>query len=92
MKKLILCLLLANPIFSYAEEWMETLNEAGGKILFLSFKCAENGTGKQVLSSRPSGSTIKGCWYFYSNMVHVIWESGNVSIFDPQTLNYRKSP
>jgi len=31
MKKLIFWLLLANPIFSYADEWMETINEAGGK-------------------------------------------------------------
>lgn len=91
MKKLILLfVLLANPVL--AEEWMETVNEAGGKIFFYSFRCAETGTGRQVISSRPTGSTIKGCWYYYSNMVHVIWESGNLSVFDPATLVYRKSP
>lgn len=91
MKKLIFCLLLLSGV-CHAEEWMEIPNEAGGKILFLSFKCAENTTGRQVLSSRPSGGTIKGCWYYYSNMIHVIWDSGSVSVFDPQTLTYRKSP
>jgi len=90
MKKLILCLLLVSSV-CHAEEWMETVNEAGGKIFFYSFRCADTGTGRQVVSSRPSGSTIKGCWYYYSGMVQVIWESGNHSMFDPATLTYRKS-
>jgi hypothetical protein len=91
MKKLIFfSVLLANPVF--AEEWMETINEAGGKIFFYSFRCADTGTGRQVVSSRPSGTTIKGCWYYYSGMVQVIWESGNHSIFDPASLTYKKSP
>jgi len=33
MKKLILCLLLVSSV-CHAEEWMETVNEAGGKIFF----------------------------------------------------------
>jgi hypothetical protein len=94
MKKLIFCLLLANPIFSYAEEWMETVNEAGGKILFLSTLCTGSTTGRMVIANARDGTTMHGCWWFFADMVHVVWEkqNGKTSAYDPKTLTYRKSP
>jgi hypothetical protein len=94
MKKLIFWLLLANPIFSYADEWMETVNEAGGKILFLSTLCTGSTTGRMVIATMRDGGTVHGCWYFFADMVHVVWQgqSGRTSAYDPKTLTYRKTP
>jgi hypothetical protein len=93
VKKLLLPLLLfAN--FAHAEEWMETQNEAGGKILFLNYTCPDSTTGRKVIASARDGSTMHGCWYFFADMVHVVWtnQGGKTSAYDPKTLVYKKSP
>ena len=90
MKKiaLILCL-LAGAV--HADEWMETQNNAGGKILFTQAQC--DGRGRLVISTLPDGDTIHGCWFYFSDMVHVIWTDararGKTSAFDPKSLSYR---
>ena len=95
MKKLILlCALLANV--AHAEEWWETPNNAGGKILFLTAKCDNSeSAGLLVISSMSDGTALRGCWYAFADMVHVVWISpnavkGETSAFDPKTLTYRK--
>ncbi len=93
MKKLIFCcVLLANPAF--AEEWMETVNEAGGKILFLNYLCPDSTTGRKVIATMRDGGTVHGCWYFFADMVHVVWvgQGGRTSAYDPKTLSYKKTP
>jgi hypothetical protein len=92
MKKLIFCLVLVTGVCR-AEEWMETINEAGGKILFLSYACPEGTTGRKVIATMRDGGTIHGCWYFFADMVHVVWvgQNGKTSAYDPKTLSYRKS-
>ena len=92
MKKLIFfCALLANPAF--ADEWMETPNNAGGKILFLSEKCHGTDTGRMVIATMKDGGTVHGCWYYFAEMVHVVWtgQGGKTSSFDPKTLTYKKN-
>lgn len=93
MKKLIFCLLLLSGV-CHAEEWLETPNEAGGKILFLNYLCPDTTTGRKVISSMRDGTTIHGCWYYFADMVHVVWtgQGGKTSAFDPKFLVYRKSP
>ena len=93
MKKLIFCLLLVTGV-CHAEEWMETINEAGGKILFLNYTCPDSTTGRKVIASSRDGSTMHGCWYFFADMVHVVWtgQGGKTSAYDPKTLVYKKSP
>jgi hypothetical protein len=93
MKKLIFALLLMTSVCR-AEEWMETQNEAGGKILFLTYTCPEGKEGRKVIATMRDGGTVHGCWYFFAEMIHVVWvgQGGKTSAFDPKTLNYRKSP
>lgn len=88
----LIALLLCNA--AHAEEWMEMPNEAGGKILFLSHLCAESTTGRKVIATMKDGGTVHGCWYYFADMVHVVWigERGKTSAFDPKFLVYRKSP
>lgn len=89
MKKFLLLLALAGA--ANAEEWMETQNSAGGKILFTQAQC--DGRGRMVISTIPDGDTVHGCWYYFSEMVHVIWTDsrirGKTSAFDPKTLAYK---
>ena len=88
----LLALLLCGA--AHAEEWMEMPNEAGGKILFLSNLCAESTTGRKVIATMKDGGTVHGCWYYFADMVHVVWigQGGKTSAFDPKFLVYRKSP
>lgn len=70
---------------------METKNEAGGKILFLNTLCTGSTTGRMVIASARDGTTMHGCWYFFADMVHVVWtgQGGRASTYDPKTLTYR---
>ncbi len=88
----VLALLLCSA--AHAEEWMEMPNEAGGKILFLSNLCTESTTGRKVIATMKDGGTVHGCWYYFADMVHVVWigQGGKTSAFDPKFLVYRKSP
>jgi hypothetical protein len=89
LKIILLCLIAGT---CHAEEWLETQNEAGGKILFLHYGCPEGNTGRKVIASTRDGSTIHGCWYFFADMVHVVWigQGGKTSAYDPKTLVYKK--
>ena len=93
MKKLLICLLMVCST-AHAEEWMETPNNAGGKILFLPAKCGGNDdTGRLVIATMSDGGTVHGCWYYFAEMIHVVWQGkgGKTSSFDPKTLTYKKN-
>lgn len=96
MKKWILAwsLILGPCLVAHAEQWMEMDNQAGGRILFLRSECGlgsrESG-GLLVISTTPSGDSLRGCWFFFAGMVHVVWEDGKTSSFEPKNLRYRES-
>lgn len=91
MKKLILLGLLVCSV-AQAETWFEMRNKAGGKILLLMEKC--NGSeGRMVIATSPSGTNYNGCWYYFAEMVHIVWtDGGNVrtSTFDPNDFQKRE--
>lgn len=87
MKKLFLLLLLACN--ANAETWYEMPNSAGGKILLLSGNCSGK-TGKIVIATTPQGTNVNGCWYFFADMVHIVWENGKTSSFNPTDFTQRK--
>jgi hypothetical protein len=75
-----------------AEEWMEMANQAGGKILLLNGKCSsKNSEGRMVIATTPTGANINGCWYFFAEMIHIVWDSGSTSSFSLSDFNYRKT-
>ena len=91
MKKLIFfCVLLANPVF--AEEWLEAPNKLGGKILLLQSKCssASNETGRTVIGTGGDGKNIMGCWYYFSDMVHVVWNDGSTYSYPKDIFIYKQ--
>lgn len=76
-----------------AEEWMEMANQAGGKILLLNGKCSSKSgnEGRMVIATTPAGVNVNGCWYFFAEMIHIVWDSGSTSSFLPNDFNYRKT-
>ena len=93
MKKLILVLCLISG-YAQADEWLEMANEAGGKILFLTEKCTESkDSGRMVIATTPNGVNVEGCWFYFADMVHVVWKGGGqrTSTFDPKYLVPKKS-
>ncbi len=95
MKKLIagMALLLPLVVGAAVEEWMEMKNQAGGKILLLAHKCSLKGAevGRMVISTTPAGPNLHGCWYTLADMIHIVWEGGNTSSFDPKDFDYKRS-
>jgi hypothetical protein len=87
MKKLLisLCLFIAT---AHAEEWFEMPNQAGGKMLLLTSKCVGKNNGGFVISTTATGDTLNGCWYFFANMIHIVWDDGSNSSFNPSSFKY----
>ena len=85
-------LLFCQSVYA-ADEWLEMLNQAGGKILLLNSKCSRSGAenGRLVISTTSSGPTLNGCWYVFADMVHIVWDNGNTSSFRPDDFTYRKA-
>lgn len=93
MKKLwvMVVLLCCMSATAAQEEWMEMANAAGGKILLLQGKCRSGREGRLVISTTPSGVNIHGCWYFFADMIHIAWDSGNTSSFSQDDFVYKRS-
>lgn len=91
MKWLLVLLLFCSSV--HADEWLEMPNQAGGKILLLNGVCnARPGReGRMVIATTPSGGNINGCWYYFADMIHIVWDNGNTSSFSPSDFTYRKS-
>lgn len=89
----LLALLICTSV--HAEEWMELTNQAGGKILLLNGYCSNRdgsqSQGRVVISTSPSGPNLNGCWWFFADMIHIVWDRGSTSSFSPNDFNYRKS-
>jgi len=90
MKKYILALMFASSI-AHAEQWLEMPNNAGGKILLLSGKCKAGEKGNMVIATTPKGDNINGCWYYFADMIHISWENGKTSSFEPNDFSVRES-
>lgn len=85
-------LLLVSQMGYAAEEWLEMLNQAGGKILLLNSKCSRAGAenGRLVIATTSAGPTLNGCWYTFADMIHIVWNNGDTSSFSPNDFTYKK--
>ncbi len=94
MKKLLVALMLVCGV-AHAEEWLEMPNEAGGKILLLTLECKSKETGKpdgrQVVTSSPNGTGARGCWFYYADMIHIMWNDGDSSVFEPNQFTAKNN-
>lgn len=94
MKKIIFILaLLCTSV--HAEEWWESANESGGKIVLLSYECTsrpETKTLKRMYAAHKSGQTFWGCWNYWSDQVHVIYDDGKSYTYDPELFIRKTKP
>ena len=81
MKKFIILLMLISGTAN-AEQWFEMPNKAGGKMVLLTTKCSDTESGRIVISTTPEGYTTNGCWWYFAEMVNIVWKSGNTSSFE----------
>lgn len=88
-KKLLVALLLVSSV-AYADEWLETANQNGGKIMLLTHKCGDQYPNlKLTVVSDKNGQTFFGCWAYFSGMVHVTYQDGTSFVYDPNIFEYR---
>jgi hypothetical protein len=86
MKKLLIALMLICGTAHAQEEWWESANESGGKIVLLGYECSsrpEQKTLKRMYAAHKSGQTTWGCWNFWSDQVHVVYDDGASYTYDP---------
>lgn len=87
-------MLAVSPV--YAEKWFEMPNQAGGKILLLESKCADTPqraketVGLLVIGTSDTGGSVKGCWYYFADMVHIVWQDGTSSSFPPDRFSLKE--
>jgi hypothetical protein len=81
MKKLLLALILVACSSARAEIWLETANESGGKILLLQQECSGS-KGKMVIATGSNGKNVNGCWYYFADMIHVVYQDGSTYSYD----------
>lgn len=81
MKKLAIGLLFfCNTAFAQNVDWIARIpNQAGGHIIFMTFKGACQ-HGRAVYGSTSSGSTTWGCWVNSDNHVMVFWNEGEQKV------------
>jgi hypothetical protein len=89
MKKLILMLALVATA-AQAETWLEMPNEAGGKIILMQDKCQGKNEGRFVIATTPKGDNVMGCWWYFSDMIHIVWNNGRTSSFEPSSFTARE--
>jgi hypothetical protein len=90
MKKLLIALLLVSGLANAAEEWFESANNSGGKIVLLTYACPNAPTLKRMYAYHKEGMTFWGCWNYWNDMVHVVYDNGDNYTYDP-TLFARKT-
>lgn len=75
-------MLLASSM-SYADEWLEASNKAGGRILLFRAECTETKGWKLMISTLPNSKTLRGCWTFLANEVQVKYDDGELYSYPP---------
>lgn len=85
MKKL-LAITLMIPMLAHAERWLEMPNNAGGKIILTEYKCPDNDKGRLAIATKKDGKTAEGCWFYFTEMVHVVWNDGLRYTYDPNSF------
>lgn len=89
MKKLLLALCLVSSL-AHADAWLEIPTQQGGKILLLSTGCGES-SGKMAIATQPGAINVNGCWWYFADMIHVVWSDKRTSSYDLGTVIPKKN-
>lgn len=76
---------------AYADTWTMP-NEAGGQVVLSDRKCSDKYPNLFQMYARGSnGVTLNGCWAFYDNLVHVVYDDRSERTYDPSMFTKMKS-
>ncbi len=89
MKKILILLMLACSTAN-AETWLEMPNQAGGKVILLPQKCNTTNEGRIVIATSDEGPSLNGCWWYFADMIHIVWDGGKTSSFNPSSFKARE--
>lgn len=92
MKKILIALMLICGTAHAAEEWWESANESGGKIVLLGYGCTsrpEATTMKRMYAAHKNGQTYWGCWNYWNDAVHVVYDDGASYTYDPNLFTQK---
>ena len=95
MKGLLLALCLVAGVVHAEEEWWESGNEAGGKIVLLQNACRTDGTLKtmrRMFATHKNGQTMWGCWNYWTDQVHVVYDNGDSYTYNPALFTRKTAP
>lgn len=95
MKKLLIILMLVSGFANAAEEWFEGTNASGGKIVLLTTSCTnrpEATTMRRMYAAHKSGNTFWGCWNYWNDAVHVVYDDGASYTYDPNLFVRKTNP
>ena len=88
MKKIALALVLAAG-FAQADEWLEAVNQTGGKMILSQVRCEGQKDGRVVMSTAENKPTIVGCWWYIADQIHVRWSDNTLYTYSPNIFTYR---
>ena len=94
MKKILLIFALLCTT-AHAEEWFESANESGGKIVLLTYGCTSRPdatTMKRMYAAHKNGQTTWGCWNYWNDAVHVVYDDGQSYTYDPNLFSRKGKP
>lgn len=95
MKKFLILLCLVTISAHAEEEWWEAPNKSGGKIVLLGGECTpkpELKTLKRMYAAHKDGQTFWGCWNYWSNQVHVVYDNGESYTYDAELFTRKTLP
>ena len=82
---------LALSTSALADTWT-TKNNAGGEIILTDRQCsAKYPKLFQMYARGPDGTTLNGCWAFYDNYVHVVYDDKTERTYDPTIFTKMQS-
>ena len=78
-------------VSAYADTWV-TRNQAGGTIVLTDRQCsAQYPSLKQMYTRGPDGTTIHGCWGYYDNYVHVVYDDRTERTYEPSIFTKQEN-
>jgi len=73
MKYILLSLLTAATV-AHADNFADSENQAGGKIVLMTDACATDKTQSRAYFYTKDGITEDGCWKYDAETIVVVWE------------------
>lgn len=83
MKHLIFAAMAAISFNAAAEVRFEAETTNGGSVVLTMRACSGESVLKDAYLIAPGGQTMNGCWGYFDDRIHVVWNDGSRFSYDP---------